>query len=180
MNLNDVYKIADKRKKRKRVGRGPGSGTGKTAGRGHKGQKSRSGYSMHRWYEGGQMPLFRRLPKRGFNNPWKQDYAIVNLALLEKHFENGEVVNLESLIDNGVLKIKKSEPLPLKVLGHGELTKKLTVEAHSLSKTARDRIEKAGGEIKTLKIQKDVTRDKMNNAKKESLKRKREKRAQKK
>ncbi len=143
MILDDVHRGIRKRKKRKRVGRGPGSGHGKTAGRGHKGYGSRAGASRRRGFEGGQMPLFRRMAKRGFNNRAFADVIeIVNVATLEKIFETGDTVNLESLREKGLAKGRFDQ---LKILGQGELTKSLTVSAHRFSKSAIEKIEAAGG-----------------------------------
>ena len=130
---------------RKRVGRGMGSGMGKTSTRGHKGQGSRSGSSLMRGFEGGQMPLHRRLPKRGFTNIFKKQFAIVNLGKLEKL--EGDTFNAESLLKLGVIKKLHDG---LKILGTGELTRTITVEAHHFSKSALDKIEKAGGTAQTI------------------------------
>jgi large subunit ribosomal protein L15 len=126
---------------RKRIGRGTGSGLGKTAGKGHKGQKARTGGKIRRGFEGGQTPLYRRIPKRGFNNRFSIEYAIVNVSDLEV-FDNGTVVNIETLQKEGIV---KKELSGLKVLGNGELTKKLTVEAKKFSMTAKEKIEAVGG-----------------------------------
>ena len=131
-------------KKRKRVGRGPGSGHGKTAGRGHKGEKARAGGAKPVWFEGGQMPLYRRLPKRGFKNIFRKEYECVNLDQIESHYSEGEIVNKETLINKGL--IKRTE-LPVKVLGRGDLTKALEFQVDKISKGAREKIEKAGGKI---------------------------------
>ena len=141
MELNNLKPKKGARKARKRVGRGPGSGHGKTAGRGEKGQKSRSGYSRQIGFEGGQMPLHRRLPKRGFTNIFKKDYAVVNLADLER-FDNGATVDESALRDAGLVKGRNDG---IKVLGNGNLSKKLTVHAAKFSETARKQIEAAGG-----------------------------------
>src|SRR5215207_4118271 len=127
--------------KKKRVGRGPGTGLGKTSGRGEKGQKSRSGYSGKRGFEGGQMPLHRRIPKRGFTNIFKKDYAVVNVSDLER-FDNGATIDETTLRQAGLV---KGQHDGVKVLGDGELSKKLTVSATKFSKSAREIIEKAGG-----------------------------------
>ena len=126
----------------KRIGRGPASGQGKTAGKGHKGQKARAGRGMNPGFEGGQMPLQRRIPKRGFNNIFAKEIAIVNLAALEEMFENGAVIDTEALLSSGLV---KKELDGIKVLGHGELTKKFTVKANAFSKSAKEKIEAAGG-----------------------------------
>ena len=130
----------------KRVGRGIGSGLGKTAGKGHKGQKARTGGSIRRGFEGGQTPLYRRIPKRGFKNHFAVEYAIVNLSDLEQ-FEDGSVVNAESLIAKGII---KKELDGVKVLGNGTLTKKLTVIASKFSKTAEEKIQAVGGKTEVM------------------------------
>ena len=142
MNLSDVHCGIKKHKKRKRVGRGPGSGVGKTSGRGHKGQRSRAGYSVHPTFEGGQMPLVRRIPKRGFNNRWAQTVVIVNLADLQQRFDDGAEVTPDTLRAKNLAKGRYDV---LKVLADGELTKKLNVSAHRFSRQAIEKIEKAGG-----------------------------------
>jgi large subunit ribosomal protein L15 len=135
-------------KKVKRVGRGPGSGTGKTAGRGEKGQKTRSGSSINAWFMGGQSPLYRRLPKRGFNNTqFAIKYATVNVGDLEKFFNDGDVVTPEVLKEKGI--IKKSLA-GIKVLASGNLTKKLTVKANRFSNEAITKIENAGGKTEVI------------------------------
>ena len=131
----------------KRIGRGPASGQGKTAGKGHKGQKARAGRGMNPGFEGGQMPLQRRLPKRGFNNIFAKEIAIVNLASLEEVFENGAVIDTEALLSSGLV---KKELDGIKVLGHGELTKKFTVKANAFSKSAKEKIEAAGGTAEVI------------------------------
>ena len=128
---------------RKRLGRGIGSGTGKTAGKGHKGQKARTGGKIRRGFEGGQTPLYRRLPKRGFNNAFSVEYATVNVSELE-NFEDGTVVNAKLLLSEGII---KDEMAGLKILGNGNLTKKLTVEAKKFSNSAKEKIEAVGGKI---------------------------------
>ena len=129
---------------KKRVGRGPGSGWGKTCGKGHKGQNARAGGGVPPSFEGGQMPLIRRLPKRGFKNPFKKEYNIVNLDVLDKKFENDEIVSLESLIKKNIIK----KPLDgVKILSNGEITKKLKIKVDKLSEKAKDKILAAGGEI---------------------------------
>lgn len=146
MNLKDAKKTFQKVKKRKRVGRGPGSGHGKTSCRGFKGQKSRSGGSLRTIFEGGQMPLFRRIPKRGFNNPFKKKYTILNIKDFES-FDSGDRVDLQKLKDCGLIKSTKYD---LKVLGEGSLTKSLTIAAHKFSGTAIAKIKEAGGEAEAL------------------------------
>ena len=140
MNLSDLKPPAGQKKGPKRIGRGMGSGRGKTATRGSKGQRSGTGFGQKRGFEGGQMPLHRRLPKRGFTNIFKKQYAIVNLGRLEKL--EGDSFDADRLIELGVIR-KLGEGL--KVLGAGELTRKITVEAHQFSKSALEKIQKAGG-----------------------------------
>ena len=130
----------------KRVGRGIGSGLGKTAGKGHKGQKARTGGKIRRGFEGGQTPLYRRLPKRGFKNHFAKEYAVVNLSDLEQ-FENGTTVNAELLLSEGII---RKELDGVKVLGNGTLTKKLTVVATKFSKTAEEKIQAAGGKTEVM------------------------------
>jgi len=134
-------------KKRKRVGRGPGSGNGKTAGRGHKGQKSRSGYSRRWGFEGGQMPLVRQIPKRGFTNIFRVGYQVVNLRDLERLFSSGDTVTPEILVEKGLI---RGGSKPVKVLASGGLAKKLTVQAHAFSKNAQATIEAAGGSCEVV------------------------------
>ena len=135
-------------KARKRVGRGIGSGTGKTSGKGHKGQNARSGGGVRPGFEGGQMPLFRRLPKRGFTNVFKKEYALVNISVLE-NFEDGTEVTPEILINSGLIKKAKAKD-GVRILGDGELTKNLTVKAHHFSKAAAEKIEAAGGKAEVI------------------------------
>ena len=150
MELHDVRKDNLGRKRKFRVGRGPGSGLGKTCGRGQKGQKSRSGVSFRPYFEGGQMPNVRRLPKRGFNNKVFQTvYAPINVATLEKLFQDGETVEPKSLEEKGLLKHRTAG---VKILGSGELKHKLTVRAHAFSRSAEEKIKAAGGTAE--KIQK--------------------------
>ena len=130
----------------KRVGRGIGSGLGKTAGKGHKGQKARTGGSIRRGFEGGQTPLYRRIPKRGFKNRFAEEYAVVNLSDLER-FDNGTTVNAELLKSEGII---KKELDGVKVLGNGTLTKKLTVVAKKFSKTAEEKIQAVGGKTEVM------------------------------
>ncbi len=142
MKLHELSPAAGSVKASYRKGRGPGSGNGKTAGKGHKGQNARSGGGVRLGFEGGQLPLYRKLPKRGFKNRFATHYAIVNVGTLNAKFENGETVTLETLLEKGIL----SKGLDgLKVLGNGELTKNLTVEAAIFSQTAKEKIEAAGG-----------------------------------
>ena len=158
MNLNEVNRGVVKHKTRKRIGRGPGSGQGKTAGRGSKGQWSRSGASMSPVFEGGQMPLVRRIPKRGFFNKFADTVAVVNLADIERRFESGEEVTIASLRKRSLAKGRYDQ---LKILGDGELTKKLKISAHKFSKTALEKIQQAGGEAIVLPGKKPVVRNKM-------------------
>ena len=146
MNLSNIHAPKKATEKRKRVGRGMGSGMGKTSTRGHKGQRSRSGSRMIRGFEGGQMPLHRRMPKRGFTNIFRTDYAIVSL---ERLAELGQTtINPEVLRKAGVIKTK----LPVKILGDGELKVALTVSAHKFSKSAQEKITKAGGKVEVLTV----------------------------
>lgn len=147
MNLNDVHRGIQKNRKRKRVGRGPGSGHGKTSGRGHKGHKSRSGYSRKPTFQGGAMPMIRRVPKRGFNNRWALNVFAVNVGRINEAFEDGDEVTLEALAAKDLAKGTFDE---VKVLGNGEVTKKLTVSAHRFSKTAEAKITAAGGTVNKL------------------------------
>jgi large subunit ribosomal protein L15 len=140
--LNNLRPPKGSTHKKKRRGRGPGSGLGKTAGRGHKGQKSRSGYSRRAGFEGGQMPLQRRLPKRGFTNIFKKKWIEVRLSTLEENFNAGDEVTQEALRDRGLIKKAKHD---LVILGNGEITKKLTVSAHRFTGSAKSKIEGAGG-----------------------------------
>ena len=146
MKLHELQYTEGARKARKRVGRGTSSGNGKTAGRGQKGQGARSGGGKKPGFEGGQTPLFMRLPKRGFTNFNRKEYAIVNVETLNR-FEDGATVNAAALIEAGII---NKELSGLKVLGNGELTKKLTVEAVKFSKSAKEAIEKAGGKVEVL------------------------------
>lgn len=147
MELYDLKPAPGATRTRRRVGRGPGSGAGKTAGKGHKGQKSRSGYSRRFGFEGGQMPLVRRLPKRGFTNNFRIEFQVVNLRDLERVFGDGDVVSPESLVDKG---LARKGAKPVKILGSGELTKKLSVKAHRFSTAAKSSIEKVGGSCEVV------------------------------
>ena len=147
MRLDEVHQGITKNKKRRRVGRGPGSGHGKTSGRGHKGQGSRAGWSQHPTFQGGAMPLVRRVPKRGFNNKWGKKVVIVNVGDLESVFQAGDEVTPELLEKTPLLGHRFDE---LKILGNGELSKKLTVSAHRFSQSAAEKIEKAGGKVVRL------------------------------
>lgn len=141
MKLHDMKPVEGARKARKRVGRGMSSGNGKTAGRGHNGQNSRSGGGVGLTFEGGQLPLFRRIPKRGFTNINRKEYAIVSLSDLNR-FEDGTEVTPALLVENGIVKNEKSG---IKVLGNGTLEKKLTIKAHKFSSSAAKAIEEQGG-----------------------------------
>jgi len=145
MNLSNLKPPAGQKKGRKRIGRGMGSGWGKTATRGSKGQRAGTGFRQQRGFEGGQMPLHRRLPKRGFTNIFKRQYAIINLNRLEKL--EGDSFTVDRLMELGVIK-KLGEGL--KVLGTGQLTRKITVEAHQFSKSAVEKIQKAGGTAQVI------------------------------
>ncbi len=145
MKLSDLKPYPGSRKKRKRVGRGPGSGHGKTSCRGHKGQNSRSGGGVKPGFEGGQMPLQRRLPKRGFTNIFQKQYAIVNLSTLDKLTETD--ITPEFLVSEGVVKDMKDG---IKILGQGEITKVISVKAHAFSNSAKEKITKAQGSVETI------------------------------
>ena len=147
MKLNELQKSPEA-KSRKRIGRGPGSGMGKTATKGQKGQKSRSGVSISAWFQGGQTPLYRRVPKRGFNNAqFTIRYATINLSDLNKFFNDGDEVTPEILKERGIIKKQLNG---IKVLGNGELEKKLTVKANRFSSTAVTKIESAGGKAEVI------------------------------
>ena len=150
ISLNTLKPAKGSTHKKKRVGRGPGSGLGKTAGRGEKGQKSRSGYSRKIGFEGGQMPLHRRLPKRGFTNISKKRWLEISLAALDQHFNAGEEITPEVLHDRGLIKKAKHDVV---VLGNGEVSKALRVSAHRFTKSAREKIEKAGGAVVEIGVQ---------------------------
>lgn len=142
LSLNNLHPSKGSTHKKKRVGRGPGSGLGKTSGRGNKGQKSRSGYSSKAGFEGGQMPLQRRLPKRGFTNIFKKQWLEISLAKINENFSAGDEVTPEVLHERGLIKKAKHD---LVILGNGEITKAIKISAHRFTKTAREKIEKAGG-----------------------------------
>ena len=142
IGLNNLHAPKGSTHKKKRVGRGPGSGLGKTSGRGEKGQKSRSGYSSKIGFEGGQMPLHRRLPKRGFTNIFKKEWIEISLSSLEQNFKANDEVTPEVLHDRGLIKKAKRDVV---VLGTGEISKALRISAHRFTKSAREKIEKAGG-----------------------------------
>lgn len=143
MRLNELYSSKGANKKSKRVGRGPGSGHGKTSCRGHKGQKSRSGKGLRLGFEGGQMPLARRVPKRGFRNPFKRGHQIVNIEKLNR-FKKGSTVTPEMFKEQRLIKDAR---LPVKILGVGKISKALNIQVQAISKEAREKIEKAGGKI---------------------------------
>jgi len=147
MPLNNLKPADGSTFSRKRVGRGQGSGNGKTAGRGHKGAQSRSGFKFKRGFEGGQMPLHRRIPKRGFYNPFRTEYVVVNLDALSARFDEGTVVTPELLKERGLI---ASATQPLKVLARGDVSKKLTVRAHKFSGKAAEKIAAAGGAAEVL------------------------------
>ena len=148
MRLGELSPAMGATKERKRLGRGIGSGLGKTSGKGHKGQWARSGGGVRPGFEGGQMPLIRRVPKRGFNNHFRKVYSIVNLSVLES-LEVNSVVDIEVLNEKGLIKLVKGS-IGLKVLGNGTLTKALTVKAASFSASAKEAIEKAGGKAEQI------------------------------
>lgn len=148
MRLETLSPAEGARTSKKRVGRGIGSGTGKTSTKGHKGQWARSGGGVRPGFEGGQMPLIRRIPKRGFNNHFTKTYSIVNLSVLE-NFENGAVVDMAVLAEKGLIKVLK-DCAGLKVLGNGSLTKAITVKAERFSASAKEAIEKAGGKAEQI------------------------------
>jgi large subunit ribosomal protein L15 len=147
MNLHDVNRGIKKNKKKKRVGRGIGSGHGKTSGRGHKGQGALAGWSAALIFEGGASPLIRRIPKRGFNNAFAKTIAVVNLGDINANFDAGAEITLDLLRTKNLAKVRHDE---LKILGDGELTKKFKIAAHRFSKTALEKIEKSGGEAVVL------------------------------
>lgn len=147
MKLHELTPAVGSKKEVKRVGRGPASGNGKTAGKGHKGQKARAGRGMRPGFEGGQMPLQRRLPKRGFNNIFASKIVTVNVSDLEKRFADGDVVDAAALKAAGLI---KKELDGIKVLGNGELTKKLTVKVNAYSEAAKAKIEAAGGKAEVV------------------------------
>jgi large subunit ribosomal protein L15 len=149
MSLNTLKPPAGATFRRKRVGRGPGSGNGKTAGRGNKGAQSRSGYSYKRGFEGGQMPLHRRVPKRGFNNVFRTEYDVVNLDQIEERFDAGTVVTPELLRTSGVVSRRQSQ---IKVLARGEVTKAFTVHAHKFSGKAAEKLAAAGGRAEAIAV----------------------------
>ena len=187
MNLNELRPAEGSKRERRRVGRGHGTGWGKTAGKGHNGQKQRSGTYVSPIFEGGQMPIIRRVPKRGFSNsPFKKDMVVITLSDIVEKFNDGDVVSLQTLVENGIIKNPKfivkysDEALRnvkgkkavkeyletnvesyvkekdftslLKIIGNAEVTKKLTVKAHGISKSAKESVEKAGGSVEILEV----------------------------
>ena len=146
MKMHELAPAFGSTKEAKRIGRGHGSGNGKTAGKGHKGQKARAGHGMRPGFEGGQMPLQRRVPKRGFNNIFAEEWATINLSALEV-FEDGAIVDAAALGDKGI--VKKAN-LPIKVLGNGKLTKKLTVKLNAFSASAAEKINSVGGKAEVI------------------------------
>ena len=147
MKLHELSPVDGSKKSVKRIGRGHGSGWGKTSGKGHKGQKARSGGSIRPGFEGGQMPLQRRVPKRGFNNIFRKKIVVLNLKQLEAKFDNGAVVDVEALRNAGLVKNSFDG---VKILGNGELTKSLTVKVDGFSAAAKEAIEKAGGKAEVI------------------------------
>ena len=147
MDLKDLKPAEGSKKNKKRVGRGHGTGQGTQAGRGHKGAQSRSGYKFKRDCEGGQMPLHRRVPKRGFHNPFRVEYAVVNVDVLAERFDAGTVVTPELLRESGII---RSTRQLIKVLARGDVSKKLTVHAHKFSGKAAEKIAAAGGAVEVL------------------------------
>lgn len=157
MQLHDVHQGITKYKKRKRVGRGPGSGHGKTSSKGHKGHSSRQGYKQHPLMEGGQMPIIRRVPKRGFNNAqFAKDYATINVAALESRFDSGATIDEAALRAAGLVKGRHIDGV--KILGDGELTKALTVQAVKFSVQAAEKIRRAGGQAVIVEAPKRTLR----------------------
>ncbi|WP_319780455.1 50S ribosomal protein L15 [Maridesulfovibrio sp.] len=146
MRLHEIYPFEEERKNRKRVGRGGGSGWGGTSGKGHKGQNARSGGGVPAWFEGGQMPLARRLPKRGFKNPFREEYVALNVGQILGAFEGKTEISLEDIYEKGLCK----KGALVKVLGMGEVGAAVTIEAHRFSASATEKITKAGGTAKAL------------------------------
>ena len=147
ITLANLKPFADSKHREKRVGRGPGSGHGKTACRGQKGQRSRSGGGVPPWFEGGQMPLLRRLPKRGFKNPFRVEYEVVNIKDLAQRFSEGQEVDLAALREAGLV---KGRQVRVKLLGEGEISFPLTGKVHAVSASAKEKIEKAGGRVEII------------------------------
>lgn len=150
VGLHNLVAPEGSRKRRERVGRGIGSGKGKTAGRGGKGQTARTGKGRPRGFEGGQTPLQRRLPKWGFKNPTRRDYDVVNLSVLDERFQAGDTVDPEKLLDAGITRRKGQL---VKILGQGTISKKLTIKAHKFSKSAIQKINQAGGTVEEIKLE---------------------------
>jgi len=148
VDLSNLKPFYGAKHKEKRVGRGHGSGHGKTSGKGHKGQKAREGLDIKPFFEGGQTPIIRRLPKRGFKNIFKVEYAVVNVGALSKAFSPNEVVDENSLREKGLIKGKGK---PIKLLGNGEINIPLTIRVHAVSRSAEEKVEKAGGRIELIK-----------------------------
>lgn len=148
VDLSNLKPFYGAKHKEKRVGRGHGSGHGKTSGRGHKGQKAREGLDIRPFFEGGQTPIIRRLPKRGFKNIFKVEYAVVNVGALSKAFSPNEVVDENSLREKGLIKGKGK---PIKLLGNGEINIPLTIRVHAASRSAKEKVEKAGGRVELIK-----------------------------
>ncbi|MBI9110990.1 50S ribosomal protein L15 [Maridesulfovibrio ferrireducens] len=146
MRLHELYPFPEERKNRKRVGRGGGSGMGGTSGKGHKGQNARSGGGVPAWFEGGQMPLARRLPKRGFKNPFREEYVALNIGAILGAFEGKTEITLQDIYDRGLCK----KTALVKVLGMGEVSAAITIEAHRFSASATEKITKAGGTATAL------------------------------
>ena len=149
ITLGDLKPFAGSKHREKRVGRGHGSGHGKTSCRGHKGQKARKSPDIAPWFEGGQTPIIRKLPKRGFKNPFKVEYAVVNVKDLQKKFSANDVVDISALREKGLV---KSKTKPVKILGDGEINIPLLVRVHAVSRSAREKIEKAGGKVELIKM----------------------------
>ena len=147
ITLNTIKSAPGSKRTSKRLGRGSGSGTGKTAGRGHKGAGSRVGVPHKPYFEGGQTSLIRRIPKRGFRNTFKHEYQIVNIRDIEKVDSQGKDIGSEVLFDHGLI---RSKDVPIKILGSGELTKSFVIKAHAFSKSAREKIEKAKGKVEVI------------------------------
>ena len=147
MKLHELSPAAGSKKEVKRIGRGAGSGQGNTAGKGHKGQKARAGRGMRPGFEGGQMPLQRRVPKRGFVNIFGKEFSIVNVSALDQSFEDGAVVDIDALIEKGLVKKVLDG---VKILGNGEISKKLTVQVNAYSEAAKQKIEAAGGKAEVI------------------------------
>lgn len=147
LKLNELKPTPGSRKKAKRIGRGTGSGTGSTAGKGNNGDRARSGAKTKFYFEGGQTPLTRRIPKRGFHSPFKVEYQIVNVGTLETLDNEGKDITIEFLHDQGLI---HEVDRPVKILGNGDLTKTISIKAHSFSKTAREKIEKAKGKAEVI------------------------------